>query len=175
MVKSGSQESDGFSTHPSTPSDTPKTSKGSGKRVIDDQNTGTRKAAARLKEKCSSHIKVEDQLLKEATLALKSATSQQHVDQESDQDMLYGKWLSGELKQITDVRAKQLLKIKIQNLLFEAQFGESVLEQIQPQMHANFAAPQPSHLSNGPTPSHGPQNWASNNFGSLPGPTYTNL
>ena len=89
--------------------------------------------------------------------------------------MLYGKWLGGELKQITDVRAKQLLKIKIQNLLFEAQFGESVLEHTRPQTYGNIAAPQPSHLSNGPTSSHGPQNWQGNNFGSFPGPTYTNL
>lgn len=140
--RSGSQEnSDGMSAVSSTPSETPKASKKNGKRTFEDQNTGTRKAAARLKEKCNSRAKAEDQLLKEATMALKAATSSDKVNEETDQDMLYGKWLGGELKQISDLKAKQLIKIKIQNLLFEAQFGESAIEITRPM-------PQTSNFGN---------------------------
>ena len=97
---------------------------------MNEQNDGsTRKAASQLKGRTS--VKTEDELLKEATLALKSACAQPSMPlmrEETDQDMIYGKWLGGELKQITDSKTKQLVKMKIQNILFEAQFGESVID-----------------------------------------------
>ena len=100
-------DNDGATTSSPTPStsrETPKTAKRPGKQ--DEEHPGKRKAASRLKEKGLSWSKVEDKLLKDAALALKSATSQEKVQEEVDQDLIYGKWLGGKLKQITDPKTK---------------------------------------------------------------------
>ena len=134
------------------------------------------KASTRLKERNNSRLRVEDQLLHEAVMALKSSqTPQQNLDREEvDQDMLYGKWLGGELKQIKDPKMKQWIKIKIQNILFEVQFDESALENPQQQnLTSNFGA------SNTGSPSPMPQQsgWQTPGFnmGNSYQPTYTSL
>ena len=97
--------------------------------------------------------------------------------QEMDQDMIYGKWLGGKLKQITDNKTKQLIKIKIQNLLFEAQFGESVVDSSRQNMPmantSNFRNPP---LSNQPGGNFNPQvqGWG-NNPGMFNASGFTNL
>ena len=60
--------------------------------------------------------------------------------------MIFGKWLGGELKKINDNKTKQLVIIKIQNILFEAQYGEPAFANSRiGQQHGNNPV-----MSNGP-------------------------
>lgn len=87
-------------------------------------------------------------------------------------------WLGGELRQIKNAKAKQLLKIKIQNLLFEAQFGESAMEQTRPNAtlnYTNFASSSNVLPQNNAGYPPNAQGWSNNHMAGFQGPTYTNL
>ena len=67
---------------------------------------------------------MEDELLEEATKALKSLKSSNTVEQKvsDDPDDVFGKYIANELRLIKDFRVKQFVKHKIQNIIFESQF-----------------------------------------------------
>ena len=48
----------------------------------------------------------------------------QTKDIEEDEDVIFGKYLTSELRKIIDQRQKAFIKFKIQSLLFETQYGE---------------------------------------------------
>ena len=47
----------------------------------------------------------------------------QTKDIEEDEDVVFGKYLTSELRKIKDQRQKAFIKFKIQSLLFETQYG----------------------------------------------------
>ena len=73
--------------------------------------------------KSAKKLKPEDELIRAATEALKHANSPAQPTVVEDDEDIFGKHVANELRLITDMRSKQLTKLKIQSILFEAQFG----------------------------------------------------
>ena len=76
--------------------------------------------------------KPEDELILQATNALQAVSSmpsgrspKKKVQDEFD---VFGQHVANELRHIKDFRARQLVKVKIQNALFEAQFSQPVAQ-----------------------------------------------
>ena len=90
--------------------------------------------------------KAEDELIFEATKALKSASASNSKSPAKvlDEFDLFGRHVANEMRHITDFRARQYVKVKIQNELFEAQFNQQQQQQQQPQPYM-----QQHHFQNG--------------------------
>ena len=52
-------------------------------------------------------------------------TNKRKIPMEEDGDIIFGKHVCQTLKEIKDKRSKELVKLRIQQLLFEAQFGNN--------------------------------------------------
>ena len=64
---------------------------------------------------------MEEKVLEKTFSVLEDVTNKWKMPVEEDGDTVFGK----SLKDITDKRSKELVKLKIQQLLFEAQFGNN--------------------------------------------------
>ncbi len=88
------------------------------------------KAVERLALKRKRAVNAEDELLQEATSALKSLTAATASEStrpttSDDVDELFAKYIAAELRSITDPRKKQLIKFRIQAMLYETQWGST--------------------------------------------------
>ena len=83
--------------------------------------TVKRKAASRLQMK--KKLRGDENLITEATKALKVISSGQSTQRQDDEDDVYGKYVANEMRSIKNIRDKQYLKIKMQELLYAAQTG----------------------------------------------------
>lgn len=71
------------------------------------------------------HKKMEDKVLEKSLSVLEDVTNKRKIPMEEDGDIIFGKHVCQSLKDIKDKRSKELVKLKIQQLLFEAQFGNN--------------------------------------------------
>lgn len=71
------------------------------------------------------HKRVEDKVLEKTLSVLEDVTNKRKMPVEEDGDTVFGKHVCQSLKDITDKRSKELVKLKVQQLLFEAQLGNN--------------------------------------------------
>lgn len=64
-----------------------------------------------------------DDLVAEAATALKALSRQENKDEEDDAS-LFGKLVANGLRRISDLRVRELTKLQIQNLLYNAEFPD---------------------------------------------------
>ena len=67
----------------------------------------------------------QDKVLQKSLSVLEDVTNKRKIPMEEDGDIIFGKHVCQSLKDIKDKRSKELVKLKIQQLLFEAQFGNN--------------------------------------------------
>ena len=68
---------------------------------------------------------MEDKVLEKSLSVLEDVTNKRKIPMEEDGDIIFGKHVCQSLKDIKDKRSKELVKLRIQQLLFEAQFGNN--------------------------------------------------
>ena len=66
---------------------------------------------------------MEDKVLEKSLSVLEDVTNKRKIPMEEDGDIIFGQHACQSLKDIKDKRSKELVKLRIQQLLFEAQFG----------------------------------------------------
>ena len=76
------------------------------------------KSVAKIKES------FENKLLQKSLSVLEDVSNKKKRPIEEDGDVIFGKHVCQSLKDIKDKRSKELVKLKIQHLLFEAQYGD---------------------------------------------------
>ena len=67
-----------------------------------------------------AHEKEEEDILQKAMSVLNDEEGEKKI---VDADILFGESVGASLKSITDIRSKEYIKVKIQELVFQAQFG----------------------------------------------------
>ena len=70
-------------------------------------------------------MKSEDELLSLAIKRVKEAPKKSEEPKGQTEDEVYGKYLAMQIGRIKNEERKECLKMKIQQLLYEAQFGDS--------------------------------------------------
>ena len=90
--------------------------------LVSQTTFGTPKSA---KSVAKVHRKMEDKVLEKSLSVLEDVTNKRKIPMEEDGDIIFGKHVCQSLKDIKDKRSKELVKLKIQQLLFEAQFGNN--------------------------------------------------
>ena len=106
-----------------------------------------KRSAASFLSKNKNKKNANEELMLEATRALKCASAiPVELTQNSEREVLdefdiFGKHVANEMRIITDFRARQYVKLQIQNLLFEAQF---VNHRQQPLFSAQCSPYQPN-------------------------------
>lgn len=93
----------------------------------DEENAGfaTLETVKPVKSATKRKQKMEDQVLEKSLAVLEDVSNKRKIKPEEDGDMIFGKHVCQSLKDIKDKRSKELVKLKIQQLLFEAQFGNN--------------------------------------------------
>ena len=71
------------------------------------------------------HKKMEDKVLEKCLSVLENVTNKRKIPMKKDGDIIFGKHVCQTLKEIKDKRCKELVKLRIQQLLFEAQSGNN--------------------------------------------------
>ena len=108
----------------------------------DEENAGfatlTPKA---VKSAAKNKKKMEDAVLEKSLEVLEDVSNKRKMKPEEDGDTIFGKHVCQSLKDIKDKRSKELVKLKIQQLLFEAQFGNNNSQQATPATWDNNQLP----------------------------------
>ena len=73
--------------------------------------------------------KIEDKVLDKSLTLLQDVSNKRKKQLEEDGDLIFGKHVSHSLRDIKDKQKKELVKLKIQQLLYEAQFSNTRLHQ----------------------------------------------
>ena len=89
----------------------------------DDKELGTSKTPTPMSKfnKKSTSQELETEVLNKSLALLESATNRK--GQAEDAEEIFGRHVAESLKSITEQRSREVAKLKIQQLLFEAQFG----------------------------------------------------
>ena len=87
-------------------------------------NCNKKKLAALVPAK-EKRMKPEDELLSLAIKRFKEAPKKSEEPKAETEDEVYGKYLAMQIGRIKNEERKEFLKMKIQQLLYEAQFGDS--------------------------------------------------
>lgn len=94
---------------------------------MDQQSTHTMSPALTIsrpqRQKRSAQTSTHDELLAEACKFFKSGREKSHQLEEDENDT-FGRHVANELRSIANQRTKSLVKMKIQQVIFEAQYGE---------------------------------------------------
>ena len=84
---------------------------------------GTRKLPSQLTKQNKNHTKdLETEILSKSLVLLESATNRKRPF-DDDGEEFFGRHVAKSLRAITDKRSRELEKMKIQQLLFDAEFG----------------------------------------------------
>ena len=106
---------------------------------LNDTKTLTPKAVKSAAKKISK--KMEDTVLEKSLEVLEDVSNKRKMKPAEDGDTIFGKHVCQSLKDIKDKRSKELVKLKIQQLLFEAQFGNNNSQQATPATWDNNQLP----------------------------------
>ncbi|XP_074651348.1 uncharacterized protein LOC141906071 [Tubulanus polymorphus] len=105
-----------------TPTTTPRLATTAPPKAFTPPPQTTRKTT--LKRKASPHSRAEAWLHQNKEQKIEDPTQQD--SEPSENDVLFGKIVAEELRHVHDAQTKQLAKLRIQALLFEARFGTSI-------------------------------------------------